>query len=134
VLNESHHEGLALTKRYYSDSPLIAWLADVSPKTVIFSDEPAPIYFFGGRPAESLPLITDPLTKLPPQSFTRDLARMRHRLGSGTGLIVYFYKGDESQIDNMPNLNAMPAAYHLLMSPVMSNQDGIIYAVRNAAS
>lgn len=36
--------------------------------------------------------------KLPPQSLTRDLARMHHRLGSGTGLIVYFYEGDESQL------------------------------------
>ncbi len=113
---------------------LRAWLSRVSPKTVIFSDEPEPIYFFTGRLAEALPITTDPVTKLPLPSSKWDVERMHDRFGTGTGLIVYFYDATGWRKDNMPKLEAMPAAYHLSMSPVMSNKDGIIYEVRNAAS
>jgi hypothetical protein len=43
-----------MSRRYYRDSALIAWLLRLPADTVIFSDEPEPIYFFAGRFAEQL--------------------------------------------------------------------------------
>lgn len=133
VLDESHDHGLELSRAYYRDSALITWLSRLPPGTVLYSDEPEPIYFETGRFAEQLPMITDPESKLPLASTSREIGLLHDRLGDQRGFIVYFNDASAYRRDNMPPIDSMPAVYSLSMREVVSNKEGTIYEMRSTA-
>jgi hypothetical protein len=134
ILHDARTYGFELSTRYYRDSALIAWLSRLPPDTVIYTDEPEPIYFFGGRIADLLPMITDPNGEYPLASLAGEVSRMHDRLDDHTGIIVYFYRAHPHRRDNMADLVLMPAVYGLSMRPLFQNQDGVIYEIRAVAN
>jgi hypothetical protein len=132
-LNIARDHGDELSQRYFADSALIAWLSRLPSDALIYSDEPEPIYFFSGRIAQLLPMITDPHGKKPLASFAGEVSLMHERLDDHTGVIVYFNRAHEYRRDNMPTPVLMPFTYRLSLRTLFQNQDGAIYEMRAAA-
>jgi hypothetical protein len=131
ILAHSYNDGLEMSRSYYRDSALIAWLSRLPPDTVIYSDEPEPIYFFAGRFAEQLPMTTDPSTKLPLDSLARETKLLHERLSDHIGIIVYFNNASRYRLDSIPDPPSMASIYHLSMHELMHNDDGAIYEIHN---
>jgi hypothetical protein len=99
-----------MSRRYYRDSALIAWLSRLPADTVIFSDEPEPIYFLAGRFAEQLAI---------------DWAvTPRHRV---------FNKASLNRLDNIPPPGLMPSVYGLSIRELIRSSDGAIYEMHPAS-
>jgi Dolichyl-phosphate-mannose-protein mannosyltransferase len=131
-LNIARHGGYELSQRFFTDSALIAWLARLPSNTLIYSDEPEPIYFFSGRIAQLLPMITNPNGKKPRASFAGEVSLMHDRLDDHPGVIVYFDRAHEYRRDNMATPVLMPFIYRLSLRMLFHNQDGAIYEMRAA--
>jgi hypothetical protein len=131
-LDFARDRGYELSSRYFTDSALIAWLSRLPPDTLIYSDEPEPIYFFSGRIAQLLPMITDPHGKKPLASFRGEVRLLHDRLDDHTGVIVYFHRAHGYRQDNMATPVLMPFTYRLSLRTLFENQDGAIYEMRAA--
>ena len=130
ILSESRNDGLEMSRLYYRNSTLIPWLSRLPLGTVLYSDEPEPIYFATGRFAEQLPMVTDPESKLPADSTRREEDLLLRRLGDHDGFIVYFNEASAYRRDNMAPIDSMPAIYHLSMRRLLQNKEGAIYEMR----
>lgn len=130
ILNFGRDRGYELSWRYFRESALIGWLSNLPPDTVIYSDEIEPIFFFSGRIAYLLPIITDPNGKKVLASLPDEIKLMHERLGNRTGVIVYFYRAHEYRRDNMATPVLMPVVYGLTLRTLFENQDGAIYEMR----
>ena len=132
ILSESRNDGLEMSRRYYRNSTLIPWLSRLPLGTVLYSDEPEPIYFATGRFAELLPRVADPTNKPALESERSEEDLLLHRLGDHDGFIVYFNEASPYRRDSMPPIDSMPAVYHLSMRQVLQNKDGAIYEMHAA--
>jgi hypothetical protein len=88
-------------------SKLIELAKSLPPGVVIYTNDPAPIYFFAHRAREDMPYKYSPYSLEPNQDYDAQMRRLRDEVAAGRASVIYFER--HMGYDSVPTVPADPA-------------------------
>jgi hypothetical protein len=92
-----HEDGQGYAGRAWRNSQVVAWVADLDPGVVIYSNELDVLYLYTGRQAFQVPIRWDPVREAPREDFEGQLSSMRERVLEQGAVVVLFDTISEQQ-------------------------------------
>ena len=88
-----HNEGMGYVSMNSRKSEIIKYLKHHSEKSVIFANDPAPVFLLTGKRADFLPSSVFPFTQTPNPNLESDIEFMKEQLKNRNGIVICFKDG-----------------------------------------
>jgi hypothetical protein len=88
-------QGYASFKWYDSDA--MAFLRQLPKGTIIYTNQPGPVYLYTGRPSYVLPDLVDAVTGLPRERYAEGVQALHEDVLSGNAVLALFKFGSEAE-------------------------------------
>jgi len=97
VVTLLHKSGQGYASFKWYDSDAMAFLRKLSKGTIIYTNQPGPVYLYTGRPNYVMPDLVDPVTGLPRARYAEGVQALHKDVLSGKAVLVLFKFGSEDQ-------------------------------------
>jgi 4-amino-4-deoxy-L-arabinose transferase-like glycosyltransferase len=97
VVTLLHKSGQGYSSFKWYDSDAMAFLRKLPQGTIIYTNQPGPVYLYTGRPSYVMPDLVDPVTGLPRGRYAEGVQALHKDVLSGKAVLMLFKFGSEDQ-------------------------------------
>jgi hypothetical protein len=97
VVTLLHKSGQGYASFKWYDSDAMAFLRKLPKGTIIYTNQPGPVYLYTGRPNYVMPDLVDPVTGLPRARYAEGVQALHKDVLSGKAVLVLFKFGSEDE-------------------------------------
>jgi hypothetical protein len=121
-----HHNGVGYTSRYWRQSEVVSYLAQMDDVRIIYANGPDAISFLTGKAAVMIPAKVSPHTRRLNENYEEQMSQMVEECIEGKALIIYLNKVTWRwylpSVEEVESMGAIPILRRL--------QDEVIYGTR----